>query len=111
MLGEAGGRGAILEQCLCKLMALKQENCLEKIQVVGMTATLGNSSELCRFLNANLFRTHFRPVELVERIKLHDKLYIVEEDGSWRLEKDLAESKRNKVGLDLSVQILWTKFF
>ncbi|KAI3413771.1 hypothetical protein GPALN_011252 [Globodera pallida] len=93
MLGEAGGRGALLEQCLCKL--LFRPNCNERIQLVGMSATLGNAAELCRFLGANLFRTHFRPVTLVERIKMHDKLYRVDEQGEWRLEKELESGNKD----------------
>ena len=93
MLGEQGGRGALLEQCLCKLLFRSSE---ERVQLIGMSATLGNASELCRFLGANLFRTQFRPVTLIERIKLQDKLFKVDEQGEWRLEKEL--ERGNKVG-------------
>uniref|UniRef100_A0A183BID3 Helicase POLQ-like n=1 Tax=Globodera pallida TaxID=36090 RepID=A0A183BID3_GLOPA len=64
-------------------------------ELVGMSATLGNAAELCRFLGANLFRTHFRPVTLVERIKMHDKLYRVDEQGEWRLEKELESGNKD----------------
>lgn len=95
MLGELGGRGAILEQCLCKVMF--RPNSREHVQVIGMSATLGNPSEVCRFLGANLFRTNFRPVALVERIKVHDKLYRLDEEGNWRVEKELGGAGTNKV--------------
>ncbi|KAL3124420.1 hypothetical protein niasHT_007703 [Heterodera trifolii] len=95
MLGEQGGRGALLEQCLCKLLFRStNEQQQERVQLIGMSATLGNASELCRFLGANLFRTHFRPVALIERIKLHDKLFRVDEQGEWRMEKELEKGNK-----------------
>lgn len=96
MLGESGGRGAILEQCLCKLMFRPNPKVI--LQFIGMSATLGNARELCQFLDdANLFQTNFRPVTLVERIKLDSVLYKVDEECNWVMEKDLAEAKTSKV--------------
>jgi DNA polymerase theta len=88
MLGESGDRGAILEQCLCKLMHQRNENS-EKIQIIGMSATLANTDELCAFLSAKKYQTNFRPVRVLERIKLHDELYQVDTEGSWQLELHL----------------------
>lgn len=89
MIGESGGRGAILEQCLCKLMHSQQNG----IQIVGMSATLGNPNELCKFLSANKFCTSFRPVKLIERIKMDGTLFQVNEEGTWIMEKQLPKIK------------------
>jgi replicative superfamily II helicase len=93
MLGEGNGRGAILEQCLCKLMFCNHQQNKQKIQVIGMSATLGNVDELCQFLSAYNFRTNFRPVKLIERIKIQDKLYLIDQEGNWKVEMHLP--KRN----------------
>lgn len=39
------------------------------IQIVGMSATIGNVNELATFLNADVYNKDFRPVELTEHIK------------------------------------------
>uniref|UniRef100_A0A1A9WCV6 Helicase POLQ-like n=1 Tax=Glossina brevipalpis TaxID=37001 RepID=A0A1A9WCV6_9MUSC len=63
LVGERG-RGATLEILLTKIMYLNAN-----IQVVGMSATIGNLSELSKFLNADVYTRGFRPVELKEYIK------------------------------------------
>ena len=101
MLGEGSGRGAILEQCLCKLMfryfnpQQQFQQKFEKIQIIGMSATLGNIDELCQFLSAYKFRTNFRPVKLIERIKIQDKLYLIDDEGNWNVEMHLPKKNVN----------------
>ncbi|XP_073838797.1 mutagen-sensitive 301 [Musca autumnalis] len=63
LIGERG-RGAYLEALLTKVMYLNA-----KIQIVGMSATIGNLSEISQFLNADVYTRGFRPVELKEYIK------------------------------------------
>uniref|UniRef100_A0A1I8M9D2 Helicase POLQ-like n=1 Tax=Musca domestica TaxID=7370 RepID=A0A1I8M9D2_MUSDO len=63
LIGERG-RGAYLEALLTKVMYLNA-----KIQIVGMSATIGNLSEISTFLNADVYTRGFRPVELKEYIK------------------------------------------
>lgn len=63
LLGESG-RGAILETVLAKIMFIKAG-----IQIVGMSATIGNMNEISKFLNADQYTRDFRPVELKEYVK------------------------------------------
>lgn len=59
-----GSRGATLETLLTKAMFIQAG-----IQIVGMSATIGNLSEIAQFLNADVYCRDFRPVELTEYIK------------------------------------------
>ncbi|XP_026462465.1 helicase POLQ-like [Ctenocephalides felis] len=63
LLGEVG-RGATLEIVLTKLISTKYD-----IQIVGMSATIGNISEIAQFLSADVYTRDFRPVELKEYAK------------------------------------------
>lgn len=63
IIGEPG-RGARLETLLAKAMHIEAG-----IQIVGMSATIGNMAELATFLRADVFTRDFRPVELREYIK------------------------------------------
>lgn len=79
LIGEEG-RGATLEACLSKVMFLKGKLFMcflpnifklfpANIQIIGMSATIGNLGEICKFLNADSYTKNFRPVELVEFVK------------------------------------------
>ncbi|XP_030753991.1 DNA polymerase theta isoform X2 [Sitophilus oryzae] len=74
LLGDPS-RGYLLELLLTKLryICLKNENI--KIQLVGMSATLPNLSDLAEWLNADLFTTSFRPVPLHEQIIVCGDIY------------------------------------
>ncbi|XP_055856118.1 helicase POLQ-like isoform X1 [Episyrphus balteatus] len=63
LIGEKG-RGATLEAFLTKVMYINAS-----IQIVGMSATIGNLPELSDFLDADVYTRGFRPVELKEYIK------------------------------------------
>ncbi|XP_053952695.1 helicase POLQ-like isoform X2 [Anastrepha ludens] len=63
LIGEKG-RGAILEALLTKIMFIDVN-----IQIVGMSATIGNLTEVSTFLKADIYTRSFRPVELREFIK------------------------------------------
>lgn len=77
MIGE-GIRGARLESTISKLMfasSCKKRFC----QIIGMSATLPNLSEIAEYLHAELFTSDFRPVPLVQYLKLNKFIYRVEE--------------------------------
>lgn len=39
-----------------------------------MSATIGNLSEICEFINADVYTRNFRPVELIEYVKCSDEI-------------------------------------
>lgn len=47
------------------------------IQIVGMSATIGNLQEISSFLNAKTFTGDFRPVELKEYMKCSQTIYSI----------------------------------
>lgn len=68
-------RGYLLELLLTKLkyMSLKVEQI--NIQLIGMSATLPNLNILAEWLDAELYKTDFRPVPLEELCKIGPKIY------------------------------------
>ncbi|XP_017053440.1 helicase POLQ-like [Drosophila ficusphila] len=75
LIGEKG-RGATLEAFLTKVMFLNAN-----IQIVGMSATIGNLNEISTFLNADVYTRGFRPVELKEYIKCGPDLLEINSAG------------------------------
>ncbi|XP_022127039.2 helicase POLQ-like [Pieris rapae] len=83
LIGEPG-RGGTLETLLSTVIFAKKG-----IQIVGMSATIGNLPDLAGFLQADVFQRQFRPVELTEYVKLGDMLYkIVWSSGDMELVPD-----------------------
>ncbi|CAL7951362.1 unnamed protein product [Xylocopa violacea] len=68
-------RGYLLELLLTKLkfMTFRDENI--NIQLIGMSATLPNLSLLAKWLDAELYKTEFRPVPLNEQCKIGKNIY------------------------------------
>ncbi|XP_076278096.1 DNA polymerase theta [Lasioglossum baleicum] len=68
-------RGYLLELLLTKLkyMTLRDENV--NIQLIGMSATLPNLSLLAEWLDAELYKTDFRPIPLNEQCKIDKNVY------------------------------------
>ena len=54
----------------------------EKMQVVAMSATVGNLEELSTFLDAELFTENFRPVKLVEHVVVGSDILEVRGTGA-----------------------------
>lgn len=67
-------RGYILELLLAKILFCSQK-LQQNIQIVTMSATLPNSELLRNWLNAQYYRSDFRPVALQEMIKIDKKIF------------------------------------
>ncbi len=65
-------RGYLLELLLTKLLLLSGENPDDKIQIVGMSATLSNLPVLARWLQAAIYTSEFRPIPLTEIVFSQD---------------------------------------
>ena len=59
----------------------------EKMQVVAMSATVGNLEELSTFLDAELFTQDFRPVKLVEHVVVGNDILEVRGTGASVVEE------------------------
>ncbi|XP_071042916.1 helicase POLQ-like [Parasteatoda tepidariorum] len=86
MIGEKGGRGAVLESLLTKVLFTSKTT-----QIIGMSATLSNMSDLQSFLNADIYEKDFRPIELKEFVKIGNELYemVDKRAEEWRLARTL----------------------
>ena len=104
MVGEKGGRGSNLEALITKVtfsgvehnnwdcyVQVKHVNysspAKERIQVVAMSATVGNLKELSTFLDAELFTKDFRPVQLVEHLVIGTDVLEVRGTGAYTNEE------------------------
>ncbi|XP_062563362.1 helicase POLQ-like isoform X2 [Armigeres subalbatus] len=85
MIGEPN-RGANLEALITKTIAIQAG-----IQIVGMSATIGNLGEIAKFMSADIFSQNFRPVELKEFVKCGDDLLEIKHGA-----KTLQEAFLNK---------------
>uniref|UniRef100_A0A8C1QZ25 DNA polymerase theta n=1 Tax=Cyprinus carpio TaxID=7962 RepID=A0A8C1QZ25_CYPCA len=88
MVGDSG-RGYLLELLLTKIQYIGQKNTARRsaqsgspgVQIVGMSATLPNLDLLAHWLKAELYSTNYRPVPLMEWVKIGTNVY----DGSMNL--------------------------
>ncbi|XP_053599806.1 helicase POLQ-like [Plodia interpunctella] len=88
LIGEPG-RGGTLETLLTTVIFANKG-----IQIVGMSATIGNLPEVAKFLRADVFQRQFRPVELTEYVKLGDMLYKI----VWGDEMELVPERQLAYG-------------
>eukprot|EP00808_Paulinella_micropora_P006044 g7656.t1 len=73
MMGDVE-RGHLIELILTKVKYVCEREGV-CIQVVGMSATLANSDDMAHWLDATLFITEYRPVDLKQFIKVDDTVY------------------------------------
>jgi replicative superfamily II helicase len=59
-----------------------QAEASERIQLIAMSATVGNLRELAHFLSADLFTDDWRPVRLEEFVKVGRDIFQVARGGS-----------------------------
>ncbi|XP_029287125.1 DNA polymerase theta isoform X2 [Cottoperca gobio] len=79
MVGDSG-RGYLLELLLTKIRFIAQKqnttgSLSEGVQIIGMSATLPNLSLLASWLGAELYQTDYRPVPLLEHLKVGRNIY------------------------------------
>lgn len=56
----------------------------DDIQIISMSATIGNLDEVAKFLKAKIYTHDFRPVELTEYVKCDNNLYkVVRNDNGY----------------------------
>lgn len=73
-------RGYQLELLLTKVMYYNsQQDKHKRIQIVGLSATIPNLETVAVWLNASLYTTDYRPVPLIEKIKIDNNVYEVSE--------------------------------
>ncbi|XP_055594514.1 helicase POLQ-like isoform X2 [Uranotaenia lowii] len=83
-------RGVNLEILITKIQAIQAG-----IQIVGMSATIGNLDEIAKFMTADIYCRDFRPVELKEYVKCGTDLLEIN-NGARKLE----DAFRSKQTLD-----------
>ncbi|XP_053670502.1 helicase POLQ-like [Anopheles nili] len=88
MIGEPR-RGANLEMLITKVQVLRAG-----IQIVGMSATIGNLNEVARFMMADVYCRNFRPVELKEYVKCEKDMYEVRDQNHVERSADVFGAKR-----------------
>lgn len=61
---------------------------IDDIQIIGMSATIGNMQEIGEFLNAHVYTRNFRPIQLTETIKINNEIFVISKniDGSLKIQ-------------------------
>jgi len=57
------------------LLPFKKQEDVYYLSIKGMSATVPNLLDICGWLNATPFRSNFRPVPLVEMVKINSRLF------------------------------------
>ncbi|XP_067215522.1 DNA polymerase theta isoform X2 [Linepithema humile] len=100
LLGDPN-RGYLLELLLTKLKYMTIRNDDINIQLIGMSATLPNLTLLAKWLNAELYKTEFRPIPLNECCKIGANIY----DNKLNLVRTLAELAELGTDVDNILQL------
>lgn len=64
-----------------------------------MSATIGNMQEIGDFLNAYVYTKDFRPVQLVETIKINEEIFVINKDIDGSLNIKLNRKMDFAVGI------------
>ncbi|XP_040477243.1 DNA polymerase theta [Ursus maritimus] len=112
MLGDSH-RGYLLELLLTKICYIthKSASCQANladplsnaVQIVGMSATLPNLETVASWLNAELYHTNFRPVPLLESVKIGNSIY----DSSMKLVREFQPNLQVKGDEDHVVSLCY----
>lgn len=62
---------------------------IDAIQIIGMSATIGNMQEIGDFLNAYVYARDFRPVQLTETVKINEEIFVINKDIDGSLKTKL----------------------
>jgi DNA polymerase theta len=84
-----GERGKLLELLLTKVMF-----CVEAIKIIGISATFEDLDLIVRWLDADSYKTDYRPIKLVEMIKLGKEIFDVKGAKIRELKVDLKASAK-----------------
>ena len=76
-----------------------------------MSATVPDLNELANWLNAKLFVTEFRPVQLLELVKVRDQLFKVEGDARCGTETEGTHGLRLTLHRTLPAPVLLYIFY
>lgn len=61
-------RGVTLELLITKLKS-------KELQIIGLSATIGNDEELSKWINAQIFKSNYRPTKLKKGVLFDSKIY------------------------------------
>jgi len=86
-------RGPTLEILTARIKQLKPD-----IQILALSATIGNAQEIAGWLNANLAFSHWRPIPLKEGVYFNQKIMF--NNDSIRLVREEPDEDLNKLVLD-----------
>ena len=85
-------RGGTLEIILTKLKQKTQK--AQSIQIIGLSATIGNPEELAKWLNAKLIIDEWRPVELKKGIYYGNNIQFIEENNKLNNSNNITKTKK-----------------
>ncbi|XP_046834318.1 DNA polymerase theta [Vespa crabro] len=100
LLGDPN-RGYLLELLLTKLRYMSLRETSINVQLIGMSATLPNLTLLAEWLDAELYKTEFRPIPLQEQCKIGKSIY----DNEMKLHRNLVSLSELPMDTDNILQL------